>query len=503
MTIRATLLTLVTGALLLVAGLVSAQQSGGTLRAAWAQNPVGLDPHITSAMSSFQVLENILDTLVEFDRDLNIVPALAENWEVSEDNLTMTFKLREDVVFHNGRPMTAEDVAYTYNRMLDPETGSGNAWMLAGVAEVNAVDDYTVQFTLEAPNHGFLGKLAMNKAVGIIARESVEDGTINTTPIGTGPFKIADFQPGVRVLLERNEAYWREGLPYLDAVDIRIIPDDTVRRTALIAGDVDWVFSVPLQDVEQLKTRDDLIVDEVPAPAYYYLGLNLESGPLADERARQAVAHAINRENIAMAATFGNAEVTQDPIPSSSVWHFGYAPYEHDPERARALLAEAGYGDGFEIEIMPTTELEETVRMAQVIQSDLAAVGIRATIRALEWAEWLQEQGDGNYDTYVCSWNGLVDPDDFFFAQHRTDQVFNFTGYSNPTVDELLDEGRRTADADARREIYAEVNRIIVDEAPYIYIFNPMNIQAYQPYVQGYEARADQAIRFMETWLDR
>jgi peptide/nickel transport system substrate-binding protein len=138
-----------------------------------------------------------------------------------------------------------------------------------------------------------------------------------------------------------------------------------------------------------------------------------------------------------------------------------------------------------------------------VIQSDLATVGIRATIRALEWAEWLQEQGDGNYDTYVCSWNGLVDPDDFFFAQHRTDQVFNFTGYSNPTVDELLDEGRRTADPDARREIYAEVNRIIVDEAPYIYIFNPMNIQAYQPYVKGYEARADQAIRFMETWLDR
>lgn len=488
--------------LFVVVGVVSAQQAGGRLRAAWAQNPVGLDPHITSAMSSFQVLENVLDTLVTFDEELNIVPSLATDWTVSEDDLVWTFNLRDDAMFHNGRPMTAADVVYTYTRMLDPETGSGNAWMLEGVSEVRARDDYTVEFVLEVPNHGFLGKLAMNKAVGIIARESVEDGTINTTPIGTGPFRIAEFQPGVRLLLERHEDYWQEGLPYLDVVDIRIIPDDTVRRTALVAGDVDWVFSVPLQDVEQLRARNDVVIDEVPAPAYYYLGVNLERGPLADVRVRQALAYAINRDNIAMAATFSNAEVTQDPIPSSSAWHFGYAPYEYNPARARELLAEAGYAGGFELELMPTTELEETMRMAQVIQADLAAVGIRATIRALEWAEWLQEQGDGNYDTYVCSWNGLVDPDDFFYAQHRTGQVFNFTGYSNPTVDELLDAGRRTADTEARREIYAEVNRIIVDEAPYIYIFNPMNIQAYRPNVRGYRARADQAIRFVEVWLE-
>ena len=491
------------GALVLFSGLALAQERGGTLNAAWHQNPVGLDPHITSAMSSFQILENILDTLVTLDADQNIVPALAESWEVSDDNLQWTFYLRDDVVFTNGRSMTAEDVVYTYDRMLDPETGSGNAWMLAGVEDVSALDDYTVQFTLEAPNPALLSKLAMNKAVGIIARESVEDGTINTTPIGTGPFKISDFQPGVRVLLERNEDYWQEGLPYLDAVDIRIITDDTVRRTALITGDVDWVFAVPLQGVDELKGRDDVIVDDVPAGAYYYLGVNLESGPLADGQVRQAIAHAINRQNIAAAAAFGHAEVTQDPIPSSSVWHFGYAPYDYDPERSRTLLAEAGFEDGFEIEIMPTTELEHTIRMAQVIQSDLAAVGIQATIRTLEWAEWLEEQGDGNYDTYVCSWNGLVDPDDFFYAQHRSGEIFNFTGYSNPSVDELLDAGRATADVDERRDIYAEVNRAIVDDAPYIYIYNPLNIQAYRPEVQGYEARADQAIRFLETYLER
>ncbi len=484
-------------------GLGFAQQRGGTLNAAWAQSPVGLDPHTISAMSSFQVLENVLDTLVTLDRSLDIVPSLAESWRVGEDNLSWTFELRQDVVFSNSRPMTADDVVYTYSRMLDPETGSGNAWMLAGVSDVSAEGDHTVTFTLEAPNPGLLNKLAMNKAVGIIARESVEEGTINTAPIGTGPFVIADFQPGVGVQLERNELYWQEGLPYLDAVNIRVIADDTVRNTALISGDVDWVFSVPLQTVERLRERDDLVVDEVPAGAYYYIGLNLQREPLSDPRVRQAIASAINRENIAAAAAFGNAELTQDPIPSSSAWHMGYAPYEQDPEAARELLAEAGYGDGFELEIMPTTELEETVRMAQVIQSDLVGIGIRATIRTLEWAEWLEEQAAGNYDSYVLSWNGLIDPDDFFYAQHRSGEVFNVTGYSNPTVDELLDRGRRTQDASERRTIYEEVNRLIVDEAPYIYLYNPLNIQAYRPDVRGYEARPDQAIRFTETWLER
>ncbi len=483
--------------------LAAAQERGGTLNAAWAQNPVGLDPHTISAMSSFQVLENVLDTLVTLDGNLDIVPSLAESWSVSEDNLTWTFELRQDVVFSNGRPMTADDVVYSYSRMLDPETGSGNAWMLAGVTDVSADNDHTVSFTLEAPNPGLLGKLAMNKAVGIIARESVEDGTINTGPIGTGPFVISDFQPGIGVGLARNERYWQDGLPYLDAVNIRIIADDTVRNTALISGDVDWVFSVPLQSVERLRERDDLIIDEVPAGAYYYIGLNLNRERLSDPRVRQAIAYAINRENIATAAAFGNAEITQDPIPSSSAWHFGYAPYEYNPETARRLLAEAGFENGFELEIMPTTELEETVRMAQVIQSDLAQVGIRASIRTLEWAEWLEEQGAGNYDSYVLSWNGLIDPDDYFYAQHRSGEVFNFTGYSNPEVDALLDRGRRTQDPEERRVIYEEINRTIVDEAPYIYLYNPLNIQAYHPDVRGYEARPDQAIRFGETWLDR
>lgn len=503
---RRTASTLLTAPLLaaaLLLGTAGAQTSGGTLVAAWAQEPVGFDPHITSAMSSYQILTNVVDNLVTLDEQQNIVPELAESWTVSEDGLTMTFTLRSGVQFSNGTPLTAGHFKTVFDRLLDPETGSGNAWRMAGVESVAAPDDTTLVLNLSAPTPGLLGHLAVSKALGVFDPASVEDGTINTRPIGTGPFMISDFQPGTRVLLERNPNYWREGLPYLDAVDVRIIGDETVRRTTLVTGEIDWAFSIPAQSVAELEARDDVVVDATPAGAYYYLGVNVTSGPLADERVRQAIAFAINRDNIVQAAEFGNAQATQDPIPDNSAWAFNYAPYEQDLERARQLLAEAGYPNGFEMAIMPTTEIQATIRAAQVVQADLAAIGITSRINTLEWAEWLQEQGEGNYETFICSWNGLVDPDDFFYAQHRTGEVFNFTGYSNPTVDELLDEARVLGTFEERYPLYEQVNRHIVDDAAYIYFYNPLQIHAYGPHVHGFQTRADQSVRFHETWLDR
>lgn len=487
---------------LAVAGAAVAQNAGGTLVAGWAQEPVGFDPHITSAMSSYQILTNVIDNLVTLDTEQNIVPELAESWTVSDDGLTLTFTLRDGVAFSNGTPLVAGHFKTVFDRILDPETGSGNSWRMAAVTSVEAPDDSTLVLNLSAPAPGLLGHLAVSKALGVFDPASVEDGTINTRPIGTGPFMISDFQPGNRVLLEKNPHYWRDGLPYLDAVDIRIIGDETVRRTALVTGEIDWSFAIPAQSVEELSARDDVIVDATPAGAYYYIGVNTEAGPLSDVRVRQAIAFAINRDNIVQAAEFGNAAVTQDPIPANSAWAFGYAPYEQDLERARALLAEAGYPDGFELDIMPTTEIQATIRAAQVVQADLATVGIRGNITTLEWAEWLQEQGEGNYQTYICSWNGLVDPDDFYYAQHHTGEVFNFTGYSNPTVDQLLDDARVLPDFEARKELYEQVNQLIVDEAPYIYLYNPLQMHAYKPWVQGFATRADQSVRFHETWME-
>jgi peptide/nickel transport system substrate-binding protein len=478
-------------------------ERGGVLIAAISADPEGLDPHLTSAHSSFEILENVYDTLVTVDENLNMVPSLAESWEVSNDNLTWTFHLREGVKFHNGRDLTAEDVVYSYERIMDEETGSGVAWRFGSVESVEAVDDLTVAIHLTEPSPNLLGRIGAYKGMSIVPQEIVEDETIDTHPVGTGPFVFAEYMPGDHVTLEANPDYWEEGKPYLDGVTFKIIPDDTVRLTNLQTGEVDWVDSLPPQRVTELATSGDVIVDKVSGGDYWYIGLNLTREPFDDPLVRQAIAYAIDRGEVAAAAKWDTATPNQGPIPVDSSWYYDYQPYGQDLEKARELLAEAGYPDGFETELMPTTFYEETVRAAQVLQAHLSQIGIDAEIRSLEWGTWLEEQGAGNFDMYICGWIGNIDPDDFFYAQHHTDEFFNFTGYSNPEVDELLEAGRVETDQEARKEIYNQVQQEIIDDAPYVYLYNPDVVQAWQPYVHGYAAFPTNAKCFENTWLSR
>ncbi|MGI8747858.1 MAG: ABC transporter substrate-binding protein, partial [Deinococcus sp.] len=237
--------------------------------------------------------------------------------------------------------------------------------------------------------------------------------------------------------------------------------------------------------------------------AYWYIGVNTKRKPLGQKPVRQALAQALDRKQIVQGAMFGQGQVNQGPVPASSRWAQNYAPYSGGVESAKALLAKAGIPQGFETSLMVTTQYPESVRIAQILQAQLAQIGVKATIRTLEWAQWLDEEGKGNYDMYVLNWNALVDPNDYYFAQHRTGQNFNFTGYSNPALDKLLDAGRTATSVPQRQGIYAKVNKLIVDDAPYIYLFNPLNVNAYSTKVKGYAARADQAINFTTTWLSK
>ena len=479
-------------------------QEGGTLRAAFQNEWAGLDAHTVSSYSSYQILNNVLEGLTFFDDDLNLVPVLAESWEQSEDGLTWTFTLREGVMYSDGSAMTAEDVAWNYNRLTDPETGAGNAGNAGGAgAEWVAVDDTTVQVTTSEPIGILPQLLGLNKSTGIMSPASVEDDGTVVVPIGTGPFMISEVEGTTRILLEKNPNYWQEGLPYLDAVEITPIPDDTVRETALLGGEVDWVLAIAPQSYDALVESEEIVVATAPQLSYDYMGFNLTREPFDDVRVRQAIAYAINREELCAAGFFGLCEPVQGPVGTGSPWYFDYTPYDQDLDAARELLAEAGYADGFEMELLPTTQYGETVRAAQVLQQQLAEIGIDASINAPEWSEWLELEGNFMYDVYICNWNGLIDADAYYYLQHTTDKVFNFTGYSNAEFDALMEAGRATSDFDERYEIYERANQVLVDDAPYVYMYNKQEIRAYSADVMGFTVRPDQANNFWTVWLDR
>lgn len=478
-------------------------RQGGTLDIAFQNEWAGLDPHTVSSYSSYQILNNVLDGLTFYDDNLNLIPWLAESWEQSEDGLTWTFHLREGVMFSNGREMTAEDVKWSFERLIDPATGAGNAGRVGPPeTQIEVIDDYTVAITHPEPFGIFPQSIGFDKSTGIVAMESLdEDGSISV-PIGTGPFQITDVQGTTQLTLERNENYWQEGLPYLDQIVIEPIPDDTVRETALRGGEVDWVLAIAPQNFESLQEDPDIVVDTAPQLSYDYLGINLTREPFTDVRIRQAIAYAMDRGQLCDAGFFGLCDTLHEPVGDGSPWNFDYRPYERDIEKAQQLLADAGYPDGFEMELLPTTQYGETVRAAQVLQQQLADIGIEATINAPEWSEWLELEGNFLYDAYICNWNGLIDADQYYYLQHRTDQVFNFTGYSNPEFDQLVEEGRSISDFDERYEIYEQANQILVDDAPYVYMYNKQEIRAYSPEVQGFVVRPDQANNFWTVWLD-
>ncbi len=482
----------------------TAAPSGGSnvLIAAQGAEPDRLDPHLTSAYASFQVLENVYDTLVQPGDDLTMEPALAESWDISDDQLTWTFHLRDGVTFHNGRPLTADDVVYSYNRIMDPDVGANNAYRFGSVDSVTAVDDSTVEIHLTRPTPNLLVNIGGFKGMAIIPKEIVDDGSIDTHPVGTGPFRFVSSSPDQGIILEKNPDYWGDG-PFLDGIQFRQIPDETTKLTDLQTGAVDWIDSVPPQQLDSLANDNSVMVGRTPSGTYHYFALNENRKPFDDVRVRRAIAMAINRADIAEAAQFGAATPNETAIPENSFWYHEYAPFQPgDTQGAQALLDDAGVSD-LNIDMLVTSDYPETVTQAEVIASELQPLGITVQIDDVDFNTWLDREGSGDFDAFMLSWIGNIDPDDFYYAQHHTDGNFNFQGYSNSQVDDLLDQARVETDPDARKALYDQAAEMIVDDASYIYLYNPENIQAWGPQVEGFSVRGDNAVRFVSTKLNR
>lgn len=475
------------------------QGAGGSLIAAIAGEPDQLDPHKTSAYFSFEVLENVFDTLVEPDANLQMQPALAESWTVSPDQLTWTFRLRPGVTFHDGTPLTADDVVFSYRRIIDEQLTNSDKF--SSVTSVEAPDPATVVLQVSRPTPNMLTNLGGFKGMAIVSRANVESGQIATRPIGTGPFSFLGQKSGDSISLGANPSYWG-GPPGVSGVTFRFISEPSTALSALQAGEIDWTDSVPPQRVTQLRNDESLEMAVTPSNDYWYLALNEAREPWNDVRVRQAIAYAIDRDAIVQATSYGTAAKNQLAIPEGNPWFTPYDRYSSGGvDKARELLQEAGAAPS-NLDMLVTTEYPETVTAAQIIADNLASLGITVNIRTVDFATWLDEQNSGNFDMLMMGWLGNIDPDDFHYAQHHTDGTSNAQKFSNPEVDRLLDAGRVDTDEASRKTVYAEAATLIADEVSYIYLYNPSVIQAWNPALSGYEARRDGAVRFRGATLN-
>jgi peptide/nickel transport system substrate-binding protein len=471
--------------------------TGQTLTAAISGEPDQLDPQKTSSYNSFEVLENIFDTLVQPDANLKMVPALATSWKTSADHLTWTFTLRQ-TKWQDGTPFTASDVVYSYDRIIKQKLP--NAYRFATVKSVTAAGPSTVTIKLKQPTPNLLADIGGFKGVAIVEKKNAESGAIKDHPIGTGPFKLVSWQHGQSITLAANPDYWG-GKPKIAKIKFTFVSDPTVALQNLQSGQVQWTDNLPPQQVASLENSSSgFTVKSVPSNDYWYLALNEARKPYDDVRVRQAISYAIDRNAIVKAAKFGNATVNETAIPKTSQWYYDYSPYSPDPAKAKSLLAAAGV-QNLTMDLMVTNQYPETVQAAQIIAAELKPVGITVKIRTLDFATWLDQEGKGKFDAFMLGWLGNIDPDDFYYAQQHTGGSFNFQKYSNPTVDKLLDQARTTTDVAQRKSLYDQATKIIVDQASYIYLYNPDVIQGYSDKLHGYTVRSDRAIRFNDASL--
>jgi peptide/nickel transport system substrate-binding protein len=471
---------------------------GSTLVAAVSAQPDQFDPHVTTAYPSFQVLENVYDTLVVPNaEDLTMEPSLAESWETSEDQLTWTFTLRDGVTFHDGSTFDSADVVYSYRRIIDEQLS--NSFRFQNVASVEGPDPRTVVITLTQPTPNLLERIGSFKGMAILPENAAEDLDLTTEANGTGPFRLESSDASSTVLTA-YEDHWG-GAPSVGGVEFRYITEPAAALTALQNGEVQWTDNVPPQQIESLEGDDTVELQTTPSVDYWYMSMNYDRPPFDNRDVRRAISFAIDREAVAEAAWFGAAQPNQTAIPEDSFFYSDYAPFQPDPDQARQLLQQAGVQTPLTMGLMVTDQFPETVTAAQVIASQLEPIGINVEIETLDFATWLDRQGQGDFDAFYLGWLGNLDPAAYYQEQHQTDGPNNYQGYSNPQVDQLLQAGATETDEAARKQIYDQAAQLIVDDVSYLYLYNPDVVQAWAPGLSGYQIRADKAINFESVEL--
>ncbi len=444
-------------------------------------DPDTLDPVATTTTTVGNMVDYVVETLVRIDRDGNIQPLLAESWEVSEDGLTVTFYLRQGVKFHDGTPFNAEAVKFNIERMLDPDVRVPIRTPYTPIERVEVVDEYTVRLYLKEPSAPLVSAFSWTTA-GMISPASVEQfgNTYKNVqhPVGTGPYVFKERVKGERIVVEKFEDYWGEK-PYYDVVEFRIVPEAATRESLLLAGQVDLIILPPAADIPALQQNPDVEVLLAPSDRTIFIAINNLDPVLKDKRVRQALNYAVDKQAIIDKVLFGAADLMDAPMAPSL---FGYCPvgeYPYDPDKAKALLKEAGY-ESLELNfIAPTGRYVQDFQAAQAIAGYLAEVGINAPVSTMDWPSYVATivapPEENTTQLHYLGWApAYLDASQQmlqFLSTYAPPNGLATSFYKNEQVDELILKAQKETDPEVRKELYCEASKIVWEEAPWIFLW--------------------------------
>jgi peptide/nickel transport system substrate-binding protein len=491
--------------------------NGPTIVVGLQAEPVTLDVAQLSDYNSSRTAMEMYNQLVEFkDGSTDLKPGLAKSWDISEDGLEFTFHLMDGIKFHDGTPFNADAVKFSIDRQIDPEHPYHDTgifpyadFTFGMVKEVQVIDPLTVKFILKERFAPFLANMAMHSASAVSPEAVKKYGEdFSQNPVGTGPYKFVSWDPGVEVILERNDEYWGE-IPQVGKIIYRPIIDDQARMTELEAGTIDFMVGILPDDLQRLKDDPNIKIQEQAGMHTWYLVMNCQRPPFDDVRIRQAVNYAINKQAIVDYILQGTGVLAKNLLPPV-VWSYtdDVQDYSYNPDRARELLAEAGKPDGFEVDFyVPESGsgMQQPVTMATAIQSDLADVGIKLNILQFEWGTYLdmvfQPFEQNEILLHEMSWIGdNGDPDNFLYILASGDQWptagYNEGFYKNEKFDELLRKARTTSDQTERTKLYQEAQKLMMADSPHVVVDHESQIVAMKNNIEGFILHPTGVFRF-------
>jgi len=489
----------------------SGPKKGGTLILARAGEVTNLDPHKVPAFTSARVFELVYSYLMRLDENLAVQPDLADSMPTtSSDGKTVTFKIRSGVKFQNGDPLTSADVKYTFDRIIDPKNSAVARSFFGDVDTVTAPDATTVVFNLKTPNAALIAYMA-HPNTGIVSKkigEANADLSKKETAIGSGPFKLVEWVPDNYMRFEANKDYYVAGQPYLDGIRINVVPDETALTAALRTKAADMAIVVDPKVARTLRTEAAVTLSSKPSLGYNLLFVNTKRKPFDNLKVRQAIAYAIDRKAIVDAVALGEGEVTGPIAPGLTNYALPtsqYPLYTRDVAKAKQLLTEANVGPVSFTMLTQTTEPAYAKDIAQLVQAQLAEIGVTMKIETLEFTQWVDRWLKADFDMAPGANGGGPDPDFYLFRYFTDDGNLNFvTSYKNPISSDAIKAARATTDVAKRKELYTTAQKELVNGVPFIWLYVGREYNATLPTTKGFiQLPTGSIIYLRQTWLDK